>query len=129
LYAAFEAAGNDAPDQPDYTTYVGRGIYRPQIERFLEYFDRRDLHVFQGERLFENPRPVLTDLFEFLGVRSDPPIKDLTPQHVSQRDKRVWPRTRKLLNDFFRPHNERLFELLGTRYDWDQPESPTTTRE
>lgn len=127
--AAFEAAGNDAPGAPDYTTYVGRGIYRPQIERFLEYFDRRDLHVFQGERLFENPGPVLTDLFEFLGVRSDRPIRDLTAQHVSQRDKRVWPRTRELLNEFFRPHNERLFELLGERYDWNDANSSSAGSE
>lgn len=127
--ATFEATGDDVSDSRDYTTYVGRGIYRPQMERFLEYFDRSDLHVIQGERLFENPGLVLTDLFDFLGVRSDLPIKDLAAQNTSQRDKRVWPRTRQLLNDFFRPHNERLFELLGTRYDWDQPESSTTTRE
>ena len=106
----------------DYTSYVGRGIYRPQIERFLEYFDRTDLHVIEGERFFEDPRPVLANLFEFLGIRSDVPIRDLAAQNVSQRDQLVWPRTRAVLDEFFRPHNERLFELLGTRYDWNQAE-------
>ena len=106
----------------DYTSYVGRGIYRPQIERFLEYFDRTDLHVIQGERFFEDPGPVLANLFAFLGVRSDVPIRDLAAQNVSQRDQLVWPRTRAVLDEFFRPHNERLFEFLGTRYDWNQAE-------
>ena len=78
--------------------------------------------VIEGERFFEAPGPVLADLFEFLGVRSDVLIRDLAAQNVSQRDKR-WPRTLELLDDFFRPHNERLFELLGTRYDWNAPES------
>lgn len=28
-------------------------------------------------------------------------------------------KTRELLKDFFKPYNERLFEILGERFDWD----------
>jgi hypothetical protein len=28
--------------------------------------------------------------------------------------------TRKFLVDYYRPHNERLFKLLGKNFDWDQ---------
>ena len=28
-------------------------------------------------------------------------------------------KTRKLLQDFFRPHNEKLFEMIGKRFDWN----------
>ena len=116
---AFGATGDEASGTPDYTSYVGRGIYRPQIERFLKYFDRTNLHVIESQRFFETPAPVLADLFEFLGVRSDVQIRDLAARNVSKRKQLVWPRTLKLLDDFFRPHNERLFELLGTRYYWE----------
>ena len=27
--------------------------------------------------------------------------------------------TRKFLEDFFRPHNEKLFKLIGKRFDWN----------
>jgi len=27
--------------------------------------------------------------------------------------------TRKILNDFFKPYNEKLFELLGKRFNWN----------
>ena len=114
---------------PDHTSYVGRGVYRPQIERYLDHFDRGDLHVINSERFFEDPGPVLSSLFAFLGVRADHTITDLAARNVSTRDKRAWPRTRAVLDDYFRPHNERLFEMLGTRYDWNEAASSSVTPE
>ena len=114
---------------PDYTSYVGRGVYRPQIERYLEHFDRRNLHVINSERFFKDPAPVLESVFDFLGVQFDQPIEDLAARNVSQRDNRAWPQTRAVLDAYFRPHNERLFELLGTRYDWNDADSSPTTSE
>ena len=29
------------------------------------------------------------------------------------------PETRKFLQDFFRPHNEKLFKMIGKRFDWN----------
>ena len=29
------------------------------------------------------------------------------------------PKTRKLLIEFFKPHNERLFKLIGKKFEWD----------
>ncbi|MCP4069034.1 MAG: sulfotransferase domain-containing protein [Phycisphaeraceae bacterium] len=127
--ASLGVTGGDASGTPDYTSCVGRGVYRPQIERYLERFDRQDLHVIDSERFFEDPGPVLSSLFEFLGVRADVPIRDLAARNVSKRDKQVWPRTRALLDDYFRPHNERLFELLGERYDWNDADSSSTGSE
>jgi hypothetical protein len=121
--------GDGASAFPDHTSYVGRGVYRPQIERYLDHFDRRDLHVINSERFFEDPGPVLSSLFAFLGVRADHTITDLAARNVSTRDKRAWPRTRAVLDDYFRPHNERLFEMLGTRYDWNEAASSSVTPE
>ena len=125
--ASLGKTGEGASAFPDHSSYVGRGVYRPQIERYLDHFDRRDLHVINSEQFFGDPSPVLSSLFGFLGVRTDHPITDLAARNVSKRDKRVWPRTRAALDDYFRPHNERLFELLGTRYDWNQAESSSET--
>ena len=126
--ASLGTTGGDASGSPDYTSCVGRGVYRPQIERYLERFDRSSMHVIDGERFFADPAPVLSSLLEFLGVQVDVPFRDLVAQNVSKREKRVWPRTRDLLDDFFRPHNERLFDLLGERYDWDDANgSPTAS--
>ena len=124
--ASLGVTEGDASGTTDYTSYVGRGVYRPQIERYLERFDRRNMHVIDGDRFFADPGPVLSSLFEFLGVRPDVLIRDLAARNVSKRDKRVWPRTRALLDDYFRPHNERLFELLGERYDWNEANSSST---
>lgn len=127
--ASLGKSGDASSAFPDHTSYVGRGVYRPQIERYLDHFDRRDLHVINSERFFGDPAPVLSSLFAFLGVRTDHPITDLVARNVSKRDKRAWPQTRGVLDDYFRPHNERLFEILGTRYDWNEAESSSATPE
>ena len=28
--------------------------------------------------------------------------------------------TREILINFFKPHNEKLFEILGSKFDWDK---------
>jgi hypothetical protein len=47
------------------------------------------------------------------------------------REKRIWSlriasymklginKSRKFLQDFFRPHNEKLFKMIGRRFDWN----------
>ena len=30
------------------------------------------------------------------------------------------PDLRKKLGEYFRPHNERLYELIGRKFDWDE---------
>jgi hypothetical protein len=121
--STLESSAGATTHHADYTSYVGRGLYLPQIERYMDHFGRQDIHVINSERYFADPGPVLSCLFEFLGVRSDFPITDTTARNVSRRDKRAWPRTRAVLDDYFRPHNERLFEILGTRYDWNDADS------
>ena len=60
---------------------------------------------------------ILSRIFDFLDIPNQK-IVDLTKQN-----KRVYPKikssTRDFLIDYFKPHNEKLFKLLGERFNWE----------
>ena len=105
-------------DIPDYGSYLARGLYNMQIQNYLSCFDKEQLLIINSEDFFNNTGTILSGVFEFLGVRTDMTIKDLTPRNVSKRRKDGCLKTKIMLDQFFRPHNEELFEFLGKRYNW-----------
>ena len=50
--------------------YVRRSVYSEQVERYLDYFDRNQMHFCLLENLKEAPISVLEGLAGFLGVNS-----------------------------------------------------------
>ena len=66
---------------------------------------------------------MLTDYFDFTsGDPGDSVYKDIAHAMASHRSSgayhtptysKMWPKTRKLLDDFYRPFNVKLAELLG----------------
>ena len=97
-------------------SYVDRGRYAAQLERWLEHFDRDRLFICDSERFFTDPQAVYDRVLDFLGL---PPFD---PQHFVARNTRVYadisPDLRASLAERFRGDNERLFDLLGERFDW-----------
>ena len=50
-----------------------------------------------------------------------PDYKIKKPQRQKQKKyEPMKPQTRKLLIEFFKPHNERLFKFIGKKFDWDR---------
>jgi hypothetical protein len=98
-------------------SYLARGIYADQLDRWRRHFPAEQLHVIQAERMFKQPQEVFSEVIRFLGFDSWTPAE--FGNHYSGRYKDpMLPETRKRLADYFAPHNERLFESLGVRYDW-----------
>ena len=71
-----------------------------------------------SEELAQKPDQVLRKVFEFLNLPYFK-IKDFTKQN-----KRKYPpmkdETRKLLIEFYKPHNEKLYSLVNQHFDWDK---------
>lgn len=68
--------------------YVRRGQYAEQVGRYLDYFDREQMHFSLFGDLKADPRSVLKDLFTFLNV--DPGYSD----QLNQRARKKIPRSR-----------------------------------
>lgn len=49
-------------------SYIDRGYYSKQIERFLKYFPKQNFHYILFEEFVDNKESILDDIFEFLGV-------------------------------------------------------------
>lgn len=99
-------------------SYRSRGIYIDQLLAWTPApFPREQVLVVRSEDLYSNPAPVFRSALDFVGLDAwEPPEyekhNDLSYQAMS-------PGVRERLIDFFRPHNQRLYEFLGRDLKWD----------
>jgi hypothetical protein len=109
-------AGNSTPEP----SYVRRGLYHEQISRYLAYFDRKSILVIDSGSLMREPSSILDQVTEFLGLPSHNwSCQELPLVHVLPYQREMSEKTRVLLQGFYRPHNERLCELLGRDFGWE----------
>src|SRR5215211_4450364 len=96
--------------------YLRRGLYAEQLERFSFFSNRDRLLVIKSEDLFTRRLEVLDRVLTFLKL---PPFEStLAPPAGSATYEPMDPGTRRRLEVFFAPHNERLYELLSTDFGW-----------
>jgi hypothetical protein len=101
-----------------HASYKKRGIYDEQLARYLQFFPRRQLLVLKSEAFFSEPRDVVRRIFKFLEVDESFEITDIQPRNVGSGKTRADAEVYDYLSDFFRPHNQALYELLGEDFDW-----------
>jgi Sulfotransferase domain len=99
-------------------SYLWRSSYAEQIERWLTLFPREQFHFVATEGLEAEPQKALDDVYAFLDL---PPYAnaDLAHRHVAPRYDPMPPDVRARLAEYFRPRNERLYELVGIDFGWD----------
>jgi len=97
-------------------SYVARGRYLDQIERWLEVFPREQLFVVTSEELLADPAGVVARISAFLGIRewrdeSYPlrGVKEYAPLAAAARAR---------LAKTFEVDNRRLADFLGRELDW-----------
>jgi hypothetical protein len=98
-------------------SYLMRSRYAEQLERWLELFPRSQLHVLTLEELAQDPQAALEEVHEFLELPAHR-YDALSPLHTASYDA-IAPEDRASLSEYFRPHNERLYELLGRDLGWE----------
>lgn len=99
-------------------SYKSRGLYHEQLKRYLDYFPMSNILVVQSETLFTQPHETLQRVFQFVGVDTEFFINDLKPRNVGSNRTKIDPDVYKYLEDYFRPHNQELYKLIGENYDW-----------
>lgn len=97
-------------------TYVARGLYAEQIERWLEYFPREQILVVPTEELGARPAETYASVLAFLGAS---PHSLATYPRVFERDyPPMRPETRAALEARFAEPNRRLERILGRPLGW-----------
>ncbi|KAK3598412.1 hypothetical protein CHS0354_005506 [Potamilus streckersoni] len=96
------------------------GLYAIHIADWFRAFPRDQFLFLKTEDYVKDVRTTLVTVFDFLQLEFLPlqaPSSILSKGKMNQRTKtfEMLPATRKLLEDFYRPHNDRLWELLGDK--------------
>ena len=99
------------------SNYLRHGTYVDKLENWLKIFPREQFCIVENKDLSKNPQQVLDKIFEFLNV---PHFKLRQEERWNVGEyKKMKESTRKTLQDFFKPYNERLYKLLNQNFSWD----------
>ena len=104
--------------------WIGLSLYYFHIVKWLSVFPRDQFLFLTTEELEDNSYSVASSAWDFIGL--DPlPKFEYRPVVLNSnnwitssryRDSfKMWPKTKELLDDFFRPYNERLARLLDDK--------------
>jgi len=102
----------------DTYSYLAKGIYVDQFMRWLKVFPREKLLILRSEDLFLKPEKVYSQTTAFLGLMPWK-LKKYYPYNLEEHMDLMKEKTRKQLTVYFRPYNERLYELLDLNFGWN----------
>jgi hypothetical protein len=88
--------------------YVRRGIYHEQLERYFAYFARDQVLVLESRDRMADTWAVVNQALAFLGLREYGHSGGWAPIHVGQYETAIPTAERRLLEEFYRPHNQRF---------------------
>jgi hypothetical protein len=105
----------------EYYSYLARGRYLEQLERWLQRFPREQFCILRSEDFFGDAPRVYGQVLEFLGL---PPVNLDAPRRYSvvpataRRGERMSESTRRWLVDYYAAENRRLEAALGIELGW-----------
>ena len=96
-------------------SYLTRGLYAEQIERWLKYFSREEILIIKFEELMAFPQKKYFEVLQFLGIPNWTPSKlDLFSSNPSN----LRPEIIQYLKKYFEEPNKKLYELIKEDYEW-----------
>jgi hypothetical protein len=114
------AEGEEDANLNDDSEYLSRSVYADQLLRWSKFFPREQMLVLKSEDFFENPKETLKLVLEFLGLPEwEPEPSQLeNKRNAGRYEDDMDPATRRRLEEYFEPHNRRLYDFLGTDFGW-----------
>lgn len=100
-------------------SFIRRGIYHEQIERYFTYFNRKQFLILDYADFKFDLSGILQQTTTFLGLRDF----ELESDNYNITNKGEYsqnndPSNFKELYDFFKPHNEKLYSLINKHFSW-----------
>ena len=97
--------------------YVALGLYSKYLERWLTLSTDEELLILISEELYAQPVAEMRKVLRHIGLRPQPSAK-YRKHHAGVYDHQEKDLVRTRLAEFYGKHNERFYELLGRRLDW-----------
>ncbi|MGH8909856.1 MAG: sulfotransferase [Egibacteraceae bacterium] len=110
-----------AYERGERTEYLGPGLYDELLRRWAAVYGQSRIKVLLTEDLGDPcvARRIMSELEDYLELPNHDYGDTLTRRFNRATPAEVPPAERSLLAAFYRPHNDRLRELLGRQLDWD----------
>ena len=89
-----------------------------QLSLWFDLFPREQMLVLKSEQLFTEPAEIMARVFEFLGLREWKSLHYRRKNSLSYSQ--MSSTTRHRLAEYFEPHNQRLYQLLGVDFGWER---------
>ena len=106
--------------EQQHSSYVSRGIYVDQLLRWFEFFSKEQMLILKSEDFFERPVETLKVVLTFLDLPDwQPEASELQQRrHSGTYSQKMDPATRRRLETYFEPYNQRLYEYLDVDFGW-----------
>ena len=103
------------------THLIVRGQYDELIDYILSKFPRENLYIGIAEEIKENKQKHYNDIIVFLGAKKLDKINEKCDIHIREYTKPIPKILEKKLYQIYKPHNERLYKILGRKINsWEK---------
>ena len=99
-------------------SYKEKGIYYRQLKWLYSKFPKNNIKIIEFKEFINNTETVYDDTCKFLGINKSR-LKSFEAKNVSKINIEFNIDTRTKLKAYFEHHNEKLFKLIGKKYNWD----------
>jgi hypothetical protein len=96
---------------------VAYGMYFVHLSRYLRFFPRQQLLILESQCLRDNPNESLAQVTTFLGIAPHR-WEQIIETHVGEYTEKISSAAVTRLTAYYKPYNERLYELLGREFNW-----------
>ncbi len=100
-----------------YYSYVKRGLYVDQLERWMSVFPREQFLILKSEDLYSDPERILHRTLAFLGLQPWSPENFKAHHLIGYSD--MDPATRERLAEYYAPYNQQLYAFLDEDLGWE----------
>jgi hypothetical protein len=88
------------------------------LKRWQQYFPKDQFSIHSTEDLIAQPQKTIDLINNFIGISPQKLNTEKVYNQGKHKDK-MSPKIRAELNDYFKPHNQELYEYLGKDFGWN----------
>lgn len=107
-----------AVPQNRYVLLKSRSRYAEQLKRYFSLFSREQILILSSKELQMRPNEALKKAYKFLNIDAEFYLREVSMWNVGTNKHDISPEIHEYLENYFTPHNQDLFDLLGYKIDW-----------
>lgn len=113
--SGIDRATGEGAESFQHHSYVRRGLYAEQLERWYKLFPKENIKLLRAEDFFADPYKITAQTIDFLGLRPHA-IETDTAHNQFAYDRKKRDQFPELI-EFFKKPNEKLNQMTGINWD------------